>query len=1202
MADTDKAKAWHWQRWALGIAGALALYALLGFWAVPQLLRHQVPQLGQSALARQASVGDVRFNPFTLRLEAADLKLAEADGAPLLGIGRLVVEMQWRSVLRRAWSFAEIRLTAPTVSLAVAPDGRFNLAQLLDTLNRRPAEPSTDTALPRLVIEQLALEQGKLSMRDQRAGYSNELSPIDFALSNFSTLPDQSDRHTFTAQSAGGGKLGWKGTASVNPIRASGELMLDNVSLPALGVYLKSYTRATVAAGQLSAVLPYSFSYANGQVEARLAGARLSLQGLALAREGAAAAFASLTRLEVSGVDADLVRREAVVAQVRADGGKLAARRDAKGEIDLAQLMVVAANSTRAATTTTTATTVTTTATTAAPAAARKTATVAAPSTPVAAAGGWKLDLKQLVLSQWALAAEDATVQPPLRLSADKVGLQLRLSAAQAGADLQVQVADAALSVEGLSAASGEQTPSFKLAQLGFTGGTVDLAAQRAAVESLSAQGGQLQLLRDKAGQLNLLNLMPRLAEADARPQPAARPWLAQARSIDLAKFGADMADEASGIKLHLTDMALRLDGASSDLKQAVRFKAGLSVREGGQFSAQGSVVPASGLLQADLRLSQLALAPLQPLLAQHLKLKIAGGQVSAQGRLTTGAGTQGSPALRYLGGLEVAGLVLNEDDGELFAAWKSVGAEQLTASLTPNRLDVPELRITEANAKLIIENDRSFNAARLLVNPAGGDAKAAAGVPAAAPPAPAAPPPASASASASASAVSAPAAAADDPFPVRIRRVRLQDAKLDFTDLSLRPQFGAKIYELSGAINGLSSGRQSRSQIELDGRVDEFGSARIRGELNPFAPANNTDVSVIFKNVDMVSASPYTMKFAGYRIAQGKISLDLQYKLQGGQMEGANQIVIDQLTLGERVDSPDAIKLPLELAIAILKDSDGRIDLGLPVSGNINDPQFSYGAIIWKAIGNVLTKIVTAPFRALGGLLGISGEKLESIDFDPGSDRLQPPEREKLKQVAQILAKRAQLKLSVPAGYSEATDGAALRQRAVRAEVAQRAGLKLQPGEEPGPMDLADRAVRSALRELYAQRFGEVELDKQKKAAEAAQPGATGAAGAAPEASGAASAKAALPLWQRVGKLVQGEPQVADARAFYQGLQARLFQTQSLAPDALTRLATGRADAVLAALKEAGVDASRASAAAPASVAADAGKPVGLKLGLAAK
>ena len=224
-------------------------------------------------------------------------------------------------------------------------------------------------------------------------------------------------------------------------------------------------------------------------------------------------------------------------------------------------------------------------------------------------------------------------------------------------------------------------------------------------------------------------------------------------------------------------------------------------------------------------------------------------------------------------------------------------------------------------------------------------------------------------------------------------------------------------------------------------------------------------------------------MKFAGYRIAEGKISLDLQYKVRDGQLEGANQIVIDKLTLGERVDSPDALKLPLELAIAILKDSDGRIDLGLPVSGNLNDPQFSYGALIWKAIGNLLTRIVTAPFRAhRRACWGSSGEKLEAIDFDAGSDRLLPPEREKLKQVAQLLAKRPQLKLSVPGQYSEAADGAALRARAVRLEIDRRAGIKLAAGRgagtggprEPRRAQRRARAVCRALRRRGARQAEE--------------------------------------------------------------------------------------------------------------------------------
>ena len=1135
----------RWKRWVAGAAGLLAAYTVAGFWLLPLLIKHQVPQFGQTELTRQATIGEVRFNPFTLRLEAQDLRLAEADGTPLFAVGKLAVALQWKSLIRRAWSFSDIRITAPSANLAIAPDGKFNLAELLATLERRPHEASTDTSLPRVIVEQLTLEQGTVDMHDRRAGYDNTFSPIDFSLSNFSTLPEHNDAHTFTAQSARGGKMRWKGTASVNPIRASGEVTLENASLPELAVYLKSYTRARVAAGQLSATLPYSLSYADGKFEASLEGAKVSLRDLALAREGVTDSFAALTRLDINGVNADLARRQVTVGEVRADGGKLSVKRDARGELDLANLMIASAGS-------------------------------AAASGPAAAVAvnNWKLAVKQVLFDQVAVSTVDETAKPPLKLNAGKVRLQLQVAAEQAGANFQLKLSQAALSLTDLVLSSGAQAP-FKLAQLGFTDGTLDLAARQASVGRLYAEGGQLQLVRARDGKLNLMALLPQSSATGPQAAAAAgKPWVAVAKTVELSKFVADVADQGAGVKVQVTDLALKLEGASSDLKQSVKFNTDLKLREGGQFTAQGSVVPASRELQADVRLKQLALAPFQPLLAQYLKLKIAAGQVSAQGRLTTGAGTAKSACLRYMGALNVAGLKLNEQDGGLFAAWKNVAADKFTASFSPNRLDIPELRMVEPNATLIIEDDRSFNAARLLVQPNAG-AKVEAPT-------------------------QAKAKAGDDPFPVRIRRVRLQNAKLDFTDLSLRPQFSAKIYELNGVINGLSSNREARSKIELDGRVDEFGLARIRGELNPFAPRNNTDINVVFKNVDMVPASPYSMKFAGYKVAEGKISLDLQYKIRDSQLEGANQIVIDKLTLGERVDSPDALKLPLQLAIAILKDSDGRINLGLPISGNLSDPQFSYGAIIWKAIGNLLTRIVTAPFRALGSLLGVSGEKLESIDFDAGSDRLLPPEREKLKQVAQILGKRAQLKLSVPAQYSEAADGAALRARAVRVEITRRAGIKLQAGEEPGLVDLGDRAVRGAMRALYAERFGEAELDKQKKAAEGGA-AAPAAAASMPDTKTAA-AQAKLPLWQRVGKIIQGEPQVADASAFYKQLQERLNQSQPLAADALATLGARRAEAILAALKEAGVDPARATAAAPENVESDIGKPVPLKLGLVAK
>jgi hypothetical protein len=1141
---------------------AVAVYAGAGFLLVPAVLRQQLPELGRSVLQRQASVSEVRFNPFTLRLQASGLRLAEADGAPLLDVGQLVVEMQWRSLLRRAWSFAEIRIGQPQAQLVIAPDGRFNLADLVASLRKPDAQPSADASLPRLIIERFALEQGRVVITDRQAGYTNRLEPIDLALHQFSTLPDRTDSHTFTAESARGGRLRWRGSMSLNPIRAQGEVTLEDLPLAGIAPYLQGYVQAAPRSGTLSAALPYRVSYAGGRLEAQLSGARLALRGLAVGRTGADQPFAALDSLDVGPVDADYAQRTVRVAEVRASGGHLHVRRDAQGAIDLANLMVArAAGGTAAG---------------AAPQAPPASGTPATPGAP------WKVALERIQLEGFGLAANDEGANPPLRAQVKAVQLQSRVFLEQAASGLQVRAEDTAITLDEVALASGAQTP-LRLASLGVAGASFDLAQRRIGIEQLKASGGELQLARDAQGRLNLLAMLPSEAaaptpaaapaRASSPPRPQADPWLVATQRVELQDLRAALADEATGIRLHVEDLDAQAEGAGSDLARPVRFKAALRLREGGRLSAQGRVVPASGALDSQVQVAGLALAPVQPLLARHVRLTLRKGEVAAQGRLRLAAAGAAGPRVQYAGSFGVAGLALHEDDGELFAGWREVAADQLTVNVGPNLLDIPELRVVDANAKLIIEEDRSLNAARLLVRaPAAPQAAPrATGAPAAAKPTPAATP-------AAAAGGEEPA----EPFPVRIGSVRVRNATLDFADLSLRPQFGARIQELSGTVQGLRTDRASRSQLELDGRVGEFGSARVRGGLNPFAPSENTDVAVAFRNVDLIPVSPYSMKFAGYRIAGGKLSLDLQYKVAARKLQGDNRVVLDQLTLGERVESPDALKLPLELAIAILKDSDGRIDLQLPVSGDLDDPQFSYGAIVWKAIGNLLTRIVTAPFRALGGLLGLgSGEQLEAIEFDPGSAALRPPEREKLTRVAQVLQKRPQLKLAVPGHYDEAADGAALRGLAVRAEVARRAGITVREGELPAPVNLGDRSMRKAVRELYAARFGQAALDERKAAAEA------------PTRSGAAPA---LPIWQRAGQLLQGEPQVADSGGFYRGLLERLEREQALAPDALARLGTARAAAVLGQLQQGGVDGARARATAPAQ---GSGGPQAVKLTL---
>lgn len=1014
----------RWKRWAGGVAGAVAIYALAGGWVLPRVLKAQLPGFADTRLARQASVGELAFNPFTLRLQATDLALAEADGTPLFGVGALAVELQWRSLWRRAWSLAEIRVTAPSVQLAIASDGSFNIARLIDTLNRdKRDEPAS--AMPRVVIDHFVLERGQVALHDRRAGYDETFAPLAFELHNLSTLPREHGDYALSADAGQGGKLHWQGKAALNPVAASGALVLRNVALPGLASYLKPYTDVAVTQGRLSATLPYHLTYADGKFDVHLPGATVALGGLAV------------------------------------------------------------------------------------------------------------------------------TLAAGQQAAADRLQLGLNVHLQTAAGVPRLTVDGAALSLENLALANGALAP-WTLARLGVDGGTLDLAARRASVARVSAHGGQLDLSRDQSGNFLFLQGWPAPARSDPAPAADARPWTASVKSVKLSKFGALVEDGATGVKVNLQDFYLNLADAGTDLTHPLAFDGGVGLREGGQLNARGTIVPAGGAVDAELALRGLALAPLQPVLDRYVKLRLDGGTAAAAGRLRTGPGGKDDPALRYQGSFEVADLALNEPGNRRFVHWKSVSAEQLALTMGPDKLDVAELRVVEPGATLLINADRSINAQRLLV----------------ARPAP------------DATVVASAAPAAGEAFPVRIRRMRVDNAQLDFTDLSLRPQFAARVVDLNGLITGLSTRPGARAQIALDGRVDAYGLARIRGQLDPFALTDQTDVTVAFQNLDLVSASPYSMKFAGYKIAAGKVSMDLDYKVRHGQLEGSNRMVLDQLTLGERSDSPDALKLPLQLALALLKDADGRIDLGVPVAGNLDDPQFSYGAVVWQAIGNIMGKVVTSPFRALGRLFGVDGERLRAVAFDAGSERLLPPEREKLQQVAQLLINKPELALAVPGQYDDVADGLALRTQALRRAVLARAGVRQGADEQPGPLDAGARKVRTAMRALYAEQFGAAALEQQKNAAELA--------------AGKAS------LVQRLRHLVQGEPQVADTGPFYETLQAQLVQRQVLADAALPQLGARRAAAIVAALRQAG--AATVLAGAPQSIHGAAGQPVALTLQLTTK
>jgi hypothetical protein len=462
--------------------------------------------------------------------------------------------------------------------------------------------------------------------------------------------------------------------------------------------------------------------------------------------------------------------------------------------------------------------------------------------------------------------------------------------------------------------------------------------------------------------------------------------------------------------------------------------------------------------------LSNVDITPIQPYLEPFTTLAIQSAMVSAKGVIHYEPPGK-SPRISYAGNLGIANLRLNQPGSlETFLGWNSLTIPQLQLALDPEKLDITEIRLIEPTGQLVIAEDGTLNWSRIMRKSSNSlDREASSPKPAPAP---------------------APTDTPSEPFSFHIGKITLEKGRMIFADQSLKPAFSTRIHDLKGSVGRLSSQKNSLSEIRLDGQVDEYGMAHISGALAVNNIAHSTDIRIKFRNVEMAGISPYSGKFAGRRIESGKISADLTYQIQTNKLVGDNQIIVDNLTLGERVDSPDAVNLPLDLAIALLSDADGRMDLGLPVSGELTDPQFRIGPVIWKAFVNLITRVVTAPFRALGSLLGDGADEFEAVEFEPGKWDLLPPEREKLKKISEALQKRPRLQLVVQGQYSPDIDGLVLKQMRVTRLVQHETGEQKQPVSptEWEPMDFGDARIQQALQVLFEKKFGSPSLEELEK------------------------------------------------------------------------------------------------------------------------
>ncbi|MGJ8689029.1 MAG: DUF748 domain-containing protein [Gammaproteobacteria bacterium] len=663
----------------------------------------------------------------------------------------------------------------------------------------------------------------------------------------------------------------------------------------------------------------------------------------------------------------------------------------------------------------------------------------------------------------------------------------------------------------------------LRLPVVSVHGGTLDLLQRQVSLERILLDRVRVDVERTKGGVLNLQQAFSSAPQetAAATPEqtdPSSEPaWRVQLSELALEDWDLRVRDlqpeQALIVSLDFNAHAANITNADNESAQ---LSTDLTLSSGGTLQIQGDVqlLPEFGFGGA-LAIESLALPVIQPYLASVAKVQLESGTLSIDGNVAAS-----SAQSEFNGNASLETLVIRDtlENEELFGLAALRFSDSVFSVGDETRIDIGGIDVQAPYARVEIEEDGSNNISRVLITPAQTEESLAVEVEA------------------------AEQVTATELPAIRVEQINLSEGRADFSDHSLPLPFAVYIEGLGGDISALSTRTTEPARINLEGQVDEFGLASITGRIRPLDYAQLTEIDLSFLNLNIPSLSPYVVKFAGRRIDSGALDVDLSYRINAGQLNGENAMVMRDLELGERIVHPDAMDLPLGLAIALLKDRNGVIDLDVPVSGDLESPQFNYGNVIRTALGNIIRNIVASPFSFLANLVGGDSESdIGVIEFVPGRADLQPPEREKLAQLAEALLQRPQLELGLLGRYSEVADSAVLRE----AFFDSRFELALESLQQ-APSELTPALLRIQLLEQFY------------------------IAQAAPGVDAEADRLAVRQSFVSVD--AQGNEQLDDL-AYRQALRRTLIEQEAVTQDALEQLALDRVSAIVEALQ--GLDAS---------------------------
>ncbi|HKY01172.1 MAG TPA: DUF748 domain-containing protein [Burkholderiales bacterium] len=1091
------------RRLFIGGAIALALYALIGFIALPALMHSKLERAAAEALHRPVHIERLYFNPFALSFALKGLRIdelpisadpsapqdagANAQSEFLLNAEEAYANVSLGSLLRGTPVLDGVRLVRPHLRLRRDIDRRYNVQDLIDEWRNKPESDPT-----RFTLSDLEVSGGRIDFDDRYTDEKHAVTDLDLGVPFLSNLPSQADVKVQPKLSAliNGAPLTVQGES--RPFKDTNETLLrfrlDKLQLAKYADYVPARLHFAIAAGELDGDLQLRLITSNGALRSLTLSGVAALEKLELQQlSGDRILSIPLARAALESYD--FVANEMRLSHLSIEGPDVQLMRYKDGRLNLVALSAAPIPSP------------------AKPPSSRAASSTTAPKPPfrfhiangtlqggtlrlrdisnerpyqaqlnnVAISlrdlgsgkqGEWQLSFNaqgsQRLEGEGKLALAPLVGSGNLRLKnwqlesflpyyGSAVNFELRKGLLDgqtrfhfaSGDPFQFKLENMDLTLRDAQIGTlGEREPALSLPQLDIKDANVDVTERRIEIALLSGSNGKGRIKRNKAGRVEWTAGTPKTAPAATAQAPdASTPapaWKSSFKKISLKNFALDYEDQSTvqPVKVSATYIDLDAENASLDAEMRATLKAMLN--KTGTLSLEGPLRlrPFSGTLNVEAR--GIDLVQFQPYWRETVKFDLKRGNIGTRGQLRV-AQTTGKTTVGYQGGIRVGDVHAAErNTGEELLSWRSLLLRGFSFNSAPFKAAAERITLSDFYSRLVLGSDGTLNVQRLRADKPVQAAQTATAPSQQSTPTPEAP-----------------------KRVFEIGGIELRNGKVSFADYFVKPNYSAELTKVEGTISAMRP--EKPGEVDIHAAVNGNAPVTIQGLVNPLAKELFLDLQANARDVDLPPLSPYTIKYAGYGIERGKLSFKAHYRLENRQLQAENQLFLDQLTFGERRSGEGGPNLPVHLAVALLKDRNGVIDVKLPISGSLDDPEFSMGGLVVRMFLNLIFKAVTSPFALIGSVFGDGGsEELSYVEFDPGAAKLDAQDVEKLEKLSTALNERPGLKLDIAGRVDPATD----REGLARAELQRR--MKLLKAREISASKIDEMEIAPGEYEKY--------------------------------------------------------------------------------------------------------------------------------------